>query len=52
MVIPEYSEEEINTYIKRASKESLDTLYDRVKSIFKKYADRDDSHIAICAADI
>jgi hypothetical protein len=43
--------EEINTYVKRAKEETLDSLYDRVKSIWKKYVDADDFHIAICAAD-
>jgi hypothetical protein len=45
------SEEEINNYIKRASNESLDTLYQEIKSIWKKYIDAEDFHISISAAD-
>jgi hypothetical protein len=45
------SPEEINTYVAEAEKETLDSLYDRVKSIWKKYVDADDFHIVICAAD-
>lgn len=30
----------------------VDSLYTKVKSMCKKYADRDDFHIVICAADI
>ncbi len=44
-------EPEINSYIKRAQNETLDTLYDQVKLIWKKYKDADDYHIVICAAD-
>jgi hypothetical protein len=45
------SEPEINEYIKRAQDETIDSLYTKVKSIWKKYIDADDFHIAICAGD-
>jgi len=45
------SEEEINRYIERAKEESLDSIYNAVKSIWRKYVDADDFHIVICAAD-
>jgi hypothetical protein len=45
------SEEEINSYIERARKETLDSLYYKVKPIWKKYRDADEFHIVICAAD-
>ena len=31
--------------------DTLDSLYRKVKSIWKKYVDADDFHISICAAD-
>ena len=45
------SEQEFQQYIEIAKKETLDTLYMKVKSIWKKYVDADDFHISICAAD-
>jgi hypothetical protein len=45
------SEEEINRYIERAKKETLDSIYNDIKSIWRKYVDADNSHIVICAAD-
>lgn len=45
------SEDEIKYYIQRASKETFDSLYLEVKSIWKKYIDADDSHISLCAGD-
>jgi hypothetical protein len=43
---------QIDDYIKRANEEeTLDTLYQKVKSILEKYIDADKDHIAICAAD-
>lgn len=45
------SEAEINAYIERVKKLTLDDLYNWVKSVWKKYIDADDFHIVICAAD-
>jgi hypothetical protein len=45
------SEQEINDYITKAKKETLDSIYGKVKSIWTKYIDADDFHISICAAD-
>jgi len=45
------SNEEFESYLQMARKETLDTLYRRVKSIWKKYIDGDDFHISICTAD-
>lgn len=45
------SDEQVLEYINRAKIETLDTLYLKVKSIWKKYIDADDFHIVICAAD-
>ena len=42
---------EVEQVIEQAKKETLDTLYKKVKSIWKKYVDADDFHISICAAD-
>jgi len=43
--------EEINDYIKRAENETIDSLYNRAKSLWKKYEDMENLHIVICAAD-
>ena len=43
--------DEVERVIEIAKKETLDTLYRKVKSIWKKYVDADDFHISICAAD-
>jgi hypothetical protein len=45
------SEEEVNHFIELAKKETLDSLYDKVKSIWKKYVDIDEDFINICTAD-
>jgi hypothetical protein len=45
------SQKEFDDYIQRAKDENLDTLYQKVKSIWKKYIDADDFHISLCAAD-
>lgn len=45
------SDEQVQEYIEKAKKETLDTLYRKVKRIWKKYIDADDFHIVICAAD-
>lgn len=42
---------EVEEYNKQAKNETLDSLYKKVKSIWKKYVDADDFHISICAAD-
>ena len=42
---------EVEQVIEAAKYETLDTLYRKVKSIWKKYVDADDFHISICAAD-
>ena len=43
--------DEVEQIIEQAKNETLDTLYKKVKSIWKKYVDADDFHISICAAD-
>ena len=45
------SKEEIEQYIETAKNLTLDIIYNRVKSIWKKYIDADDFHISICSAD-
>jgi hypothetical protein len=45
------SDSEVNDYIDKAKNETLDTLYSKVKQIWKKYVDADDFHISICSAD-
>jgi hypothetical protein len=45
------SEKEFDECIEKAKHETLDTLYRRTKSIWKKYIDADDFHLSICAAD-
>jgi hypothetical protein len=42
---------EFNSYIDRAMKEDLSSLYRKVKAIWFKYIDADDFHISICVAD-
>jgi len=42
---------EVEKVIEAAKTETLDTLYRKVKSIWKRYVDADDFHISICAAD-
>ena len=41
----------MNRQSRQHKNETLDTLYRKVKSIWKKYVDADDFHISICAAD-
>lgn len=43
--------EEIEQYIKRAENENLDTLFEKAKSVWKKYFDIDDEALTLCAAD-
>lgn len=45
------STEEFDDTIEKSKEETLDSLYRKVKSIWKKYVDADDFHISICAAD-
>jgi hypothetical protein len=45
------SKEQVYEYIDKAKKETLDSLYKKVKGIWKKYIGADDFHISICAAD-
>lgn len=45
------SAKEVKSYIKKEAPDTLDSLYRKVKSIWKKYVDADDFHISICAAD-
>src|SRR5437879_276759 len=45
------SEAQLNECIHKVKNESLDSVYMKVKSIWKKYIDPDDCHISICAAD-
>jgi hypothetical protein len=46
------SEQEFFEFVKKTKDENLDSLYKKVKSIWKKYVDADDFHISICAVDI
>ncbi len=45
------SPKQVNEIIDVAKNETLDNLYKKVKSIWKKYVDADDFHISICTAD-
>jgi hypothetical protein len=45
------SNEEFDDTIERAKHETLDSLYKKVKTIWRRYIDADDFHISICAAD-
>jgi hypothetical protein len=45
------SNEQVQEYIEKAKNETFDTLYSKVKQIWKKYIDADDFHITICSAD-
>ena len=42
---------QIKEYIKRAEKENLDTLFEKVKNVWKKYFDIDNETLTLCAAD-
>ena len=46
------SEEEVNRVIELAKKETLDSLFQKVKGILKKYIDMDDDFINILSADV
>lgn len=43
--------DEINNYVKRASTESVSSIYQKVKRVWKKYLDIDEESIILCAAD-
>jgi hypothetical protein len=43
--------DEINLYIQKSSQETFDSLYAKLKEIWKKYIDARRDHIIICAAD-
>jgi hypothetical protein len=45
------SKQDFEACVNKARKENLNTLYRKVKLIWKKYIDADDFHISICAAD-
>jgi len=45
------SDEQVQEYVAKARSERFDTLYRRVKPIWKRYIDADDFHITMCAAD-
>jgi hypothetical protein len=45
------SREHFKACVEKASTESRDSLYRKVKSIWRKYIDADDFHISICTAD-
>jgi hypothetical protein len=45
------SKEEFYTYVEKAKTQTLDSLFDKTLSIWKKYIDADDFHLKICAAD-
>jgi hypothetical protein len=45
------NKEEFDSYIQKAENETLDSLFDRTLSIWRKYIDADDFHLKICAAD-
>lgn len=42
---------EVDAYLTKVVPDTLDSLYKKVKSTWKKYVDADDFHISICAAD-
>lgn len=45
------STSEFENYLHKARIETLDSLYRKVKPIWKKHIDADDFHISLCAAD-
>ncbi|MDQ6668764.1 MAG: bifunctional DNA primase/polymerase, partial [Thermoproteota archaeon] len=45
------SEDHVKSCIDNAKQASLDTLYHKTKSIWKKYVDADDFYISLCALD-
>ena len=45
------NKEEFQSYCERARSETLDSLFDKTLSTWKKYIDADEFHLKICAAD-
>ncbi len=45
------SKKDFESCIEKAKGETLETLYQKLEQIWKKYIDADDFHISICAAD-
>jgi hypothetical protein len=45
------SKEEFDSYVERARKETLDSLFQKTLGVWKKYIDADDFHLKICAGD-
>lgn len=45
------SKEEIEKFIEKARRETLDTLFEKVKAVWAKYIDAEEYHLIICAAD-
>jgi hypothetical protein len=45
------SEEEFQQFVQTAKIETLDCIYNKVKSVWTKYIDADNFHISICSAD-
>jgi hypothetical protein len=46
-----FSEDHVKSCIDNAKQANLDTLYHKIKSIWKKYVDADDFYISLCALD-
>jgi hypothetical protein len=45
------SEDHVKSSIDNAKRANLDTLYHKIKSIWKKYVDADDFYLSLCALD-
>ena len=45
------SKEHFNTLLERARSTNLDSLYNKVKLIWRKYIDESDNHLSVCSAD-
>jgi hypothetical protein len=45
------SEDHVKSSIDNAKRATLDTLYHKIKSIWKKYVDADDFYLSLCALD-
>lgn len=43
--------EEIRSYVKRAKRETMNTLFVKVKNVWKKYFDIDENSLNLCSAD-
>jgi hypothetical protein len=43
--------EELNAYVDATRKETIDSLYSRIRTLWRKYVDGDEAHIVISAAD-